>query len=62
MNALQVALVNSGLAKKPRRKKFKPRVVNCRKCGHPMETHENTNIMACSNCSAYFIFDNDKDK
>jgi len=62
MNALQKELVDKGLAKRPRFRKRKGKVVTCNKCGHPMEVHEGTNVMACTNCSAYFIFDKDRVK
>lgn len=61
MNALQKALVSNGLAKKPKRRKYRGREIKCNKCGNPMVTHEGTNIMACTVCNNYFIFDG-KDK
>ena len=57
-NQLEVEMYNQGLInnklkqKKNRRKKF-----NCVKCGEPMIRVDNTNVMACSACKNYFIFD-----
>jgi ribosomal protein L37AE/L43A len=44
---------NKQTRKKPRHKKFK-----CHSCGSDMVFVEGTNVMACSNCDKYFIFDN----
>lgn len=62
MNALQLALVNAGLANAPKEKISKQRIFTCRKCGEKMFSIPNTNIMACSNCKNYFIFDSKKEK
>lgn len=60
MNSLQKALVNAGLTKEPEERKRKPREYKCRKCGAPMVVVEGTNIMACSSCKNFFIFDNSR--
>lgn len=60
MNALQKALVNSGLAKEPKPRKFRSRTYKCSKCGAPMEIREGTNIMACTACSNYYLFTDSK--
>lgn len=57
MNALQSALIRSGLASEmPQERKRKPREYKCRKCGNPMIQIEGTNTMACSSCKNFFIF------
>lgn len=60
MNALQKAIVEKGLAKAPRQRRFKPKTYTCAKCGALMETIENTNIVACTKCSNYFMFNSAK--
>ena len=57
-NALELALRKSGLVNK-KRKKRKPRYkkFECKKCGAPMIRIEGTNIMSCSKCANYYIFD-----
>lgn len=60
MNSLQKALVNAGLADTPKARKYRQKTYNCAKCGAPMVTHEGTNIMACTKCSNYFVFDGSK--
>lgn len=57
MNALQKALVTNGLAAAPKEKVKKPRTFTCRKCGGKMYSIPDTNVMACSSCSNFFIFD-----
>lgn len=60
MNSLQKALVKAGLTKEPEERKRKPREYKCRKCGAPMVVVEGTNIMSCSSCKNFFIFDNSR--
>ncbi len=61
MNALQLALVDAGLAKPPKERKWKPRSFNCFKCHGENTMHpiENTNTMVCENCGNYYIFKKD---
>jgi ribosomal protein L37AE/L43A len=59
MNAMQSALVKAGLVTDvPKERKRKSREYRCRKCGNPMVRIEGTNVMACSSCKNFFIFDN----
>lgn len=60
MDAMQCALVSAGLAQKPKKRKSKKREYQCNKCGAPMIRVENTNVMACSSCQNFFIFDNSR--
>ena len=46
------------LAEKPKERKRKSREYKCRKCGNPMVRIEGTNVMACSSCKNFFIFEN----
>lgn len=57
MNALQLALVNAGLAEPIKEKKNKHgKQFKCHRCKSPMIKFEGTNVMTCSNCGNYFIF------
>lgn len=61
MNAMQSALVKAGLVTVtdiPKERKRKSREYRCRKCGNPMVRIEGTNVMACSSCKNFFIFEN----
>ncbi len=58
MNALQKSLVDAGLAEKPKERKRKSHEYRCRKCGNSMVRIEGTNVMACSSCKNFFIFEN----
>ena len=57
LGPLQKALVQAGLAEKPKaqRKRFKK--FNCRKCENIMIKVPDSNIMYCNNCGSYFLFD-----
>ena len=57
MNALQRALVNAGLAEKPKERKPHTRQFKCNKCKHIMVKVPDSNIMYCPQCSNYFLFD-----
>lgn len=58
LNALQRALVKSGLAEQPKRKrKRKGKTFNCHRCHNVMTKVEDSNIMYCKNCGQYFLFD-----
>lgn len=57
MNAMQKAVVSAGLADAPKEKKLKPRAFTCHKCGEKMYSIPGTNVMTCSKCNNYFIFD-----
>lgn len=61
MNALQKALVQSGLAEtpKPRRKK-REREYKCKQCGNVMYRPEGTNVMVCPECKNYVLFNGGK--
>ena len=61
MNALQKALVQSGLAEtpKPRRKK-KGKEFKCKQCGQVMYRPEGTNVMVCPECKNYILFNGGK--
>ena len=56
LNAMQRALVSAGLAEppKPKRRRHKKQFL-CKRCKHPMEQLENTNILVCMNdgCPGY---------
>lgn len=41
---------------------YKHREQKCRKCGSPMRFIEDSNVMCCSECGNYFIFDGTKSK
>ena len=58
-NQLERAMIKSGIIKenKVKKKKHKSKTFDCKKCGQPMIRIENTNIMACSGCKNFFIFD-----
>mgnify|MGYP002515600224 CR=1 FL=1 len=59
MNVLQQKLVEKGLAKPIREKRYKPREFKCRKCGETlMYRHDGTNVAACPNCGNYILFEN----
>ena len=59
MNAMQSALVKAGLVMDvPKERKRKSREYKCPKCGNPMVRIEGTNVMACSSCKNFFIFEN----
>ena len=61
MNAMQKALVKNGLAKEPNRKrKRKPREFRCKECGNVMRNIDNANVMVCTSCDNYVIFDGKK--
>lgn len=61
LNALQRALVNAGLAEEPKpKKRRKNKQFNCRRCGTVMTKVEDSNIMFCSKCGQYFLFDRNK--
>ena len=62
MNAMQRALVNAGLAEKPKDRKRRGKQFKCNKCGEVMEHPEwASNVMWCPKCdSSYFIFTNGK--
>ena len=57
LGPMQKALVKAGLAEKPKARKNRGKEFKCRKCGAPMIKISDTNIMSCSNCNNYFIFD-----
>lgn len=58
LNALQRALVNSGLAEPPKpKRKRKGKIFNCRRCGNVMTRIEDSNILLCKECGQYFLFD-----
>ena len=57
-NQLGQKIVEKGLAKKiPPTKQKKKKQFNCIKCGEPMIRIDDTNVMACSSCKNWFIFD-----
>ena len=59
MNAMQSALIKAGLVTDvPKERKRKSREYRCRKCGNPMVHIEGTNVMACSSCKNFFVFEN----
>ena len=59
MNAMQSALIKAGLVTDvPKERKRKSREYRYRKCGNPMVRIEGTNVMACSSCKNFFIFEN----
>lgn len=59
MGPLQKAFVSAGLVTDvPKERKRKPREYKCRKCGNPMVHIEGTNVMVCSSCKNFFIFEN----
>lgn len=59
MNAMQSALIKAGLVTDvSKERKRKSREYRCRKCGNPMVRIEGTNVMACSSCKNFFIFEN----
>lgn len=63
MNSLQKALVESGLAKEPKKRKHHSRTrTKCHKCGEYMIIPQGTNILVCPNCESrsYFILDKKK--
>ena len=60
MNSLQMALVEAGLAERPKKAK-KGRKFQCRKCGSPMTHRADENVMYCTSCNdSWFIFTNER--
>ena len=58
MNALQLALVRAGLAEEPKpKRKRKGKQFNCKRCGTVMTKVEDSNVMFCSKCGQYYLFD-----
>ncbi len=61
LNALQRALVKSGLAEQPKeKKKHRGKRFNCHKCKTVMTKVPDSNIMYCEKCGQYFLFDSVK--
>lgn len=57
-NQLEKALNAKHLIKKPRKDKApKLKIFKCTKCGEPMIRIEGTNVMACSSCKNWYLFD-----
>jgi len=57
MNALQLALVNAGLAEAPKTRKPRGKQFKCHKCHNVMVKVPDSNIMYCEKCGQYFLFD-----
>lgn len=57
MNALQRALVNAGLAEEPKTRKPRPKQFKCHRCKTVMTKVPDSNVMYCTNCNNYFLFD-----
>lgn len=56
MNALQKALVSTGLAKKPKERQYRPRSFKCRACSSKtMARMYNTNVAVCDNCGKFIL-------
>lgn len=61
-NQLEIAFKKNGFGKNFREKRNRKKKVNmtCNRCNNPMELIENTNVVACTHCSNYFIFSEKK--
>lgn len=57
MNEMQVALEKSGLGERKRKRNRRRKPFKCNSCGADMNIVDDTNVMACSQCGNYFIFD-----
>ena len=57
LNALQRALVQSGLAEEPKARKPRYKQSKCHRCKHVMTKVPDSNIMFCEQCGQYFLFD-----
>lgn len=57
MNALQRALVKAGLAVEPKTRRPQGKYFKCHRCKTTMTKVPDSNIMYCSNCGNYFLFD-----
>ncbi len=57
LNALQRALVDAGWAEEPKPQKPKYKQFKCHKCKTIMTKVPDSNIMYCSECGQYFLFD-----
>ena len=57
LNSLQSELVEKGFAEMPKQHKPKYKQFKCNKCKHIMTKVPDSNIMYCSQCGNYFLFD-----
>ena len=57
-NQMEKALEDKNMLTK-RRKKREPKlkIFKCTKCGEPMLRIQSTNVMACSSCKNWYLFD-----
>ena len=57
LGPLQKALVEVGLAEKPKPQRRRFKKFACRRCENPMVKVPDSNIMYCESCGQYFLFD-----
>lgn len=62
-NQMYYAFKKAGLDPSPLKpRKVKHKQFKCFKCGEPMSFIENSNVMACSKCNQFYVFDTDSKK
>ena len=57
LGPLQQALVEAGLAEMPKPRKPQGKQFKCHRCKSVMTKVPDSNVMYCSNCNNYFLFD-----
>lgn len=57
-NQMALAMQQAGVIDEvPTKRRRKDKQFKCHKCGNDMQKINDTNVMTCSNCRNYFIFD-----